>query len=211
MLNIARLLPNEGKFLRYLEQLGAKAHESAGLLKTYVENADPDARAKAGAAITECKAEAKRISAEVTRELCLTFVTPFDREDIQDFSADLYKIPKTVEKLREYLELHKVKELGELSAQIDLITEEADAMDKMIRALIDGGKPKQIIEQAELLDQLENKGDDILSGLLVKLIDNTQDTRQLILRKDIYDMLERIVDRYRDAAGVALQIALKHS
>jgi uncharacterized protein Yka (UPF0111/DUF47 family) len=211
MLNIAKLLPNEGKFLRYLEELAAKAQESAVHLKTYVESTDAEAKTKAGAAMTACKAEAKRVSAEVTRELCLTFVTPFDREDIQDFSADLYKITKTIEKLHEYLDMHKVTDIGDLSPQIDLIIEEADAMDKMIRALISGGKPRQIIEQAALLDELEGKGDAILGSLLVRLIDNAQDTRRLILRKDIYDMLERIIDRYRDAAGVALQIVLKHS
>ena len=37
------------------------------------------------------------------------------------------------------------------------------------------------------------------------------DMKELILRKDIYDMLEKVIDRYRDAAGVALQIVLKHS
>ena len=32
-----------------------------------------------------------------------------------------------------------------------------------------------------------------------------------ILRKDIYEMLEKVMDRYRDAAATALQIVLKHS
>lgn len=211
MLSIAKLLPNEGKFLRYLEQLGAKANDSARHLKTFVESADAPSRAAAGASITAAKAQAKAIAAEVTRELCLSFITPFDREDIQDFAQNLYKIPKTIEKLREYLDLHKVTDIPELLPQIDLIIEEAACMDSLIQTLIKGGKPKHIIEKAAELDALENKGDDILSGLLVSLISDTQTVRQLILRKDIYDMLERIIDLYRDAAGVALQIALKHS
>ena len=65
--------------------------------------------------------------------------------------------------------------------------------------------------KALLLDRLENEGDEVLSRLLVDLLQNAADARQLILRKEIYDLLERVIDKYRNAAEVALQIALKHS
>ena len=211
MLNIARLLPSEGKFYRFLEQLSAEAHTGASHLKTYVESKDPRTRTEAGRAISDCRAHAKKLSAEVTKELCLTFITPFDREDIQQFSTYLYKVTKTIEKVREYIDLHELHALDDLPRQIDLIIQEADAMDSMVQALIKGGKPEQIVEKAALLDGLENKGDAVLSELLVALMRDTKDVRLMILRKDIYNLLERVIDGYRDAAGIALQIALKHS
>ena len=211
MLNIARLLPSEGKFYRYLEQLSAEAHTSATHLKTFVESKDPRARTEAGRAISDCRAQAKKLSAEVTKELCLTFITPFDREDIQQFSHYLYKITKSIEKVRQFIELHDLHAIDDLPRQIDLIIQEAEAMDSMVQALIKGGKPEQIVEKAALLDALENKGDAVLSELLVTLMRDTKDVRLMILRKDIYDLLERAIDGYRDAAGIALQIALKHS
>ena len=55
------------------------------------------------------------------------------------------------------------------------------------------------------------KGDLMLGELLVSLFNEGHTVRDLILRKDIYDMLEKVIDRYRDAAGVALRIVLKHS
>ncbi|HEY0901827.1 MAG TPA: hypothetical protein VGD95_06860, partial [Micavibrio sp.] len=85
-------------------------------------------------------------------------------------------------------------------------------MEEMVKELI---KPahddKRIFMVARQLQELENKGDAILSELLVELFKGDNDARDLILRKDIYDMLEKVVDRYRDAASVALQIVLKHS
>jgi uncharacterized protein len=211
MLNITRLLPSEGKFYRFLEQLAAEAHSSAQHLKTFIESADPAARKEAGAAMLACKSQAKNISTEVTKELCLTFITPFDREDIQQFCIYLYRITKTIEKAYEYMDIHQVKDVNEVLRQVDVILQEADAMQIMVQALIAGGKPQQIVEKAALLDGLETRGDAILSELRVNLLNNTQDVRQMILRKDIYDLLERVIDGYRDAAGVALQIVLKHS
>ena len=69
----------------------------------------------------------------------------------------------------------------------------------------------QMKEKVATLQDMELKGDAILGELLVTLFNEGHSTRDLILRKDIYDMLEKVLDRYRDAADVALQIVLKHS
>ncbi len=211
MLNIAKLLPSEQKFYTFLQQLSSEAHTASLHLKTFVESNDAAARKEAGAAITSCKAQAKAISSEVTKQLCISFVTPFDREDIQSICGYLYRITKTIEKTREHMDMYQFKDAIELKRQVEVILLEADGMQIMIDALIKGGKAQQIIEKAKLLDELENKGDEILSDLLTILINTAPDAKQLILRKDIYDLLERVIDGYRDAAGIALQIALKYN
>lgn len=211
MLNISRLLPSEGKFYRLLERLCEQTVLSARHLRDFAAAPDPAAREKAAAGIVACRREAKAVSAEVTRELCLTFITPFDRDDIQKFSGNLYKIAKTTEKVSEYMQMHHVMDLADLAGQVGVIVEESEAMEKVVQALIKGAQPEAIMRKAALLDTLENKGDEILSALQVRLIAETQDIRQLILKKDIYDMLERIIDKYRDTAGIAIQIALKHT
>ena len=211
MLNIAKLLPSEAKFHRMIEQLSQQTYASARHLKTLVDTNDAAKRKEAAAAITSCKAQSKMIMNEITKELCLTFVTPFDREDIQNFSSTLYKIPKTIEKVRDLLEFHQLTDIKDLNPQVDLILEETEALKSMVEALIKGHKTDAIIQKAALLDALETRGDDILSHLLAELLRNTQDTRTLILKKEAYDILERVVDRYRDAAAIALQIVLKNS
>jgi uncharacterized protein Yka (UPF0111/DUF47 family) len=211
MFSIAKLLPREEKFYMFLKQLTAEGTLTAKNLKIMVESTDVATRERASATIVAGKADAKRISAAITRELCLTFITPFDREDIQDLAGELYKIPKTIDKVREFLTVHEMTDIVDLNAQVDLIQQEAEAMESLIGALIAGGKTKQIMQQAAVLDALENKGDEILSELMVKLLKGTQDVRQLILRKDLYTLLEKVIDRYRNAAETVLETALKHS
>jgi uncharacterized protein Yka (UPF0111/DUF47 family) len=211
MFNIARLLPAEGKFYRLIDTLAATAGSAAGHLKTFVESKDPKQKAEASAAISQCRRDAKAAQGEVTRELCLTFITPFDREDIQSFASHLYKICKLIDKARGHMELHGLSDIGELSGQTDLLVQEAEAMKKVVNALTSGATPERIMAEAAPLDTLENRGDEILNSLLVRLLSDAADVRLLILKKDVYDMLERAIDKYRDAAGVALQIALKHT
>ena len=59
----------------------------------------------------------------------------------------------------------------------------------------------RVLSSVDLLRELESKGDVILSELLATLFRDENDMKELILRKDIYDMLEKVVDRYRDAAA----------
>lgn len=213
MFKLPFLKPKDNKFCVLLEGLSTHARACAVHLKSFVESPDAAEQAKAGEAITAARRQSKELTAQITAELCRTYITPFDREDIQDIANDLYKIPKTIEKIKDRVSTHGISSVkGDFSRQIDVIVQEAEAMEEMVKELIKPGHDdKRIFAKARQLQELENKGDAILSELLVELFRNNTDARDLILRKDIYDMLEKVVDRYRDAAGVALQIVLKHS
>ena len=206
------LLPREDKFFRLLETLSSLAQGSALHLRTFVESDDAEERERAARAIRECKVEAKTISAEITKQLSLTYITPFDREDIQDFATSLYRISKFIERIRQRLVLHNMDDQKDFSRQVDLIVQEAVAMQDMVKLLTARGRHSaEIVAKVNMLLELENRGDALLGDLIASLFKEDRDVRDLILRKDIYDMLEKVIDRYRDAAGVALQIVLKHS
>jgi uncharacterized protein Yka (UPF0111/DUF47 family) len=122
----------------------------------------------------------------------------------------LYKIPKPIEKVKERILLHRlVNADGDFSRQVDLIVQEAAAMEEMVQALVHRKDPKKILERAAVLQELEQQGDAVRNDLMAGLFSAQRDVRDLILRRDIYDMLEKVVDRFRDVAGVAIQVVLK--
>jgi uncharacterized protein Yka (UPF0111/DUF47 family) len=206
------LLPRQEKFYTYLTELSAKANLCAHLLKKYIEAPDAAAREKAGQALVDCRAQSKTIMGDMTGELCRSFITPFDREDIQNFAQCLYLIPKTIEKVVQRMELHGLQGgKTDFIRQIDLIAGEAEVMEDMVKGLIAKRNAKQVMEKVALLHELEQKGDDLLQELLGSLFAEGRDIKDLILRKDIYTLLEKVIDCYRDAAAVTLQIVLKYS
>lgn len=207
-----RLLPREDRFCALLEQLARCAHDCAHHLQAYVAAPDAQAEDIARAGIAAARAESKKASVAVTAELCRSFITPFDREDIQNFATGLYKIPKTITKIVERLEMNGLSaSRSDFARQIAVIVQEAEATQDMVRSLTTDRNGRHIAEKAALLQELEQRGDVILKELLQSLFSDERDPRDMILRKDIYDMLEKVVDRYRDAASVAVQIVLKHS
>lgn len=209
---LSKLLPSEEKFYVLMRDLSSQAHIAAALLKEFTSKKPGNERDAIGAKIAKSKAESKELMARVSREVSLSFITPFDREDIQEFCEQLYRITKTMDKIRERLELHNIlADEGDFSRQVDLIVEESEAMQDIVAALTKKGSEKTIIGKVATLHELEARGDEVLGQLLKNLFKGDRDVRDLILRKDVYDMLEKVLDRYRDASAVALQIVLKHS
>ena len=209
---LSKLLPSEDKFFKLMCAMARQAHDGAVLLQTFTSLPAGPERDVAGQKIAAIKAESKKLAERVTHEVAMSFITPFDREDIQEFANHLYKIPKTIDKIRERLEMHNIKsEQGDFTRQVDLIAQEAKVMLEITEALTHKGAAKAIMEKVVILHELESNGDDVLADLMSSLFKSDRDVRDLILRKDLYDMLEKVLDRYRDAAGVALQIVLKHS
>ncbi len=206
------MLPREDKFFKLIEQLSVQAEQSAIHLKTCVESADLQKRIEAATKATEARTIAKGISSEVTRELALTFITPFDREDIEAFSFILYKITKIVQKICDRLQHYDLTgDKTDFARQSDIIIKEAAAMHDLVHELTTGHNTERTVEKVNVLYDLETQGDTVLNDLLNALFKSNYETRDFILRKDTYDMMEKVIDRYRDAAAIGLQIVLKHS
>lgn len=208
-MSFLNILPRQDHFLSMIEDLAQCVCACPQYLRDYLSSKDPAERARAGQSILDARLRSKNTASRITEELCRSYVTPFDRDDIQDFAAALYKIPKIMEKVKDRVDLHGI-EGGDFLRQIDVIVQEASAMQEIVQNLVRKPDSRKVQDKVSVLYDLEHKGDAILGELLGSLFKERSEARDLILRKDIYDMLEKVIDRYRDAAGVALQIVLKH-
>ncbi len=101
MISIGRFLGHDQKFYDLLEASAQQADTSVHHLVDLLAKIDSKSTAPDLAAFAQSRREDKRITQELTEELTKTFITPLEREDIQELAASLYKIPKTVEKIGE--------------------------------------------------------------------------------------------------------------
>lgn len=203
--------PKEDKFFALLEAMSEEAYQATTGFKDFINCASAE-RSKAIEKIYVIRGQSKITSAKLTEELCRSFITPFDREDIQDIANILYKVPKIIEKVADRIMMHGMStEGGDFTRQAELIIREAEATRVLLHALLSKKDLKTVTENVKILKDLEHQGDKLRNELIVALFKSDRDIREIILRRDIYDMLEKVVDRFRDLAGVALQIVLKNS
>ena len=211
-MKLASLFPRDDTFYSLLERQSSHTAACSKALRQFVQSGTDAERDAAAKAIDDLRTQSKLLAAEITEELCRSFITPFDREDIQDISDLLYKIPKIIEKVKDRVQMHGIiSNEGDFIKQVELIVEEAAATEELVKSLVSGKNKNDVVAIVARLRDLEQQGDKIRNDLMVSLFKSDREIRDLLLRRDIYDMLEKVVDRFRDVAGVALQIVLKHS
>jgi uncharacterized protein len=140
-------------------------------------------------------------------------VTALDREDIEALSNALYKIPKTLEKFAERYILTAGEIQGvDFSRQVTILEQTTDITLQMLQDLRRGFHMEKISELNASLQRIEGEADElILSVLKTELYSRKHDALKVIILKDLYELLEKGVDRCRDAGNVISEIVLKNT
>ena len=212
MFSIAKLLGHDQKFFDLLEasaqQADTSVHHLVGLLGQLEQRASPQSLDE----FVHSRRKDKQITQELTEQLCKTFVTPLEREDIQALAASLYKIPKTVEKIGERVLICPDDLQGRTFAKhLELLDQAAEAVLAMVKQLRKGTDIATAREMNARLQAIEGKADQLELDLLRDLYHGDYAPKQIIFLRDLYELLEKVIDRCRDAGNTILQIVLKYS
>jgi hypothetical protein len=141
-----------------------------------------------------------------------TFVTALDREDIEALNSALYKIPKTVEKFAERYEIVAVRLQGVDFAQRALVLERSTTVvSEMIGELRRGLRIDPVKKLQDRLQTLESEGDRMLLAPYRTLYVEGNDAMKAMLAKDLFELLEKAIDKCRDVGNIVYSIVLKHS
>jgi uncharacterized protein Yka (UPF0111/DUF47 family) len=209
MFSLQRLLGKEDKFFDLLEASAAEARTSVRILLKYLQRPEG---LKTLDELIESRRKEKAITAQIGEGLCTTFVTALEREDIEALSNGLYKITKTAEKIAERLMLAPQFLQGiNLSSEFTLIERATDIIVEMIRELRAGIHLEKIKSLNDQLQAAEGDADKVLLGLLRQLYTSQFETTRIVFLKDLFEMLEKVIDRCRDAGNVVTHIVLKNS
>ena len=212
MFSIGRFLGHDQKFYDLLEASAKQADTSVHHLVDLLAKMDNKTSAPNLAAFAQSRREDKRITQELTEQLTKTFITPLEREDIQALAASLYKIPKTVEKIGERM-LICPQDLPKptFARQVQLLDRAAETVLAMVKQLRKGMNVGTAREMNAKLQTIEGDADELELELLRDLYQGNYDAKHIIFLRDLYELLEKVIDRCRDAGNVILQVVLKHT
>jgi len=211
MISFKKLLGKEEKFYDLLEASAEEARLSTELLAKILKEENSVAASNIHD-IVNTRRKDKRITQKITEELCKTFVTPFEREDIEALSLALYRIPKTVEKLVERLTICPARVPREsMQRQVMLLVEAVESVDFMVKQLRKGVQLDRIQDANNRLQYAEGEADKVMLALVKDLYNGPYEAKEVVILMELYDLVESAVDRARDAGQVVLQIMLKYS
>ena len=209
MISLQKFFGKTDVFYDLLERSAKEAQSSVHLLKSFLSK---PAGTQEFESLKDARRKDKAITQEIDEALCKTFVTDLEREDVEALANALYKIPKTVEKIAERYEICAGKLDGvDFSKQMAFTQGAVDIVVTMVGELRRKMHLEKMKDFNQQLQQIEGDADKYILTLLKDLYQGNDDPIRVIMLRDLYDLLEKVVDRCRDAGNVLSHIVLKYT
>jgi predicted phosphate transport protein (TIGR00153 family) len=207
-----KLMPKEERFFdmfgRHSETIVAGAAELRAMLQggEAIERHYP--------AVLAREEDADTITREVMQAVRRTFITPFDRGDIQVLISAMDDSIDQMKKTAKAIVLFKVREFEpDMRMMGDAIVECAGLLHKAVPCLrAISANATQVSAICEQIKEIEGRADDIHDAGLTRLYESCSpgNAMRFIAGNEVYDHLEKVVDRFDDIANEVQSIIIEH-
>ena len=209
MFSLQELFSPKDKFFDLLE---ASAEEARASVKALIHLIENPRHVSSLEEFSASRRKEKQIASEISDAVCTTFVTALEREDIEALSQALYKIPKTVEKIGERIVLAPHLLAGvDLSRHAAMLDGATLSVTVMVTAMRKGWDIDEMRAHNAKLQAIEGEADRMMFELLKPLYNGSTEPLKALFIKDLFELLEKVIDRCRDAGNVINQIVLKNT
>jgi uncharacterized protein len=161
--------------------------------------------------ITQIENDTDKITHQCIEALHKTFITPMERTDIQKLIQRLDDIVDFVDSAATRLVLYDVKKMrSETKELADVLIAATLEIEKALKKLRDSKHLDSIRDNMIVIYNLENRGDEILRSALMRLF-KEKDPILIIKWKEIFERLEKAVDRCEDVANIIEGVVISAS
>jgi uncharacterized protein Yka (UPF0111/DUF47 family) len=204
---VLNLLPRDDQYFERFSALAQNIRESALILNRFL--AGEEALPGVAERIKTLEHECDLISHEILRRIDRTFVTPIDRDDIHRLAVRLDDVIDLIDDTVRRLNLFHVEVPTPYSRKLGALV--AEASGEVVQAVAGLKKMKGVMDHCIVIKKLENEADVVFHGALASLFEDGMPAIDVIKWKDIYENLERCMDRCELVAHVLESVVLKNS
>ena len=206
------LLPQEQKFFELFEAHAHTICAGARALRAVLDGGE--AVPSHCAELARHEGEADRVTRDAMLAVRRTFITPFDRSDIRDLITSMDDAIDQMHKTAKAIILFEQRSfhpdmlrLGDIILQCADLTSEAMPLLRDLRA-----NAQRLNSITEQVTRLEDQSDDLYDDGLRALYRGParKDPMAYIVGAEIYDHLEKVVDRFEDVANQVSSLLIEH-
>ena len=204
------LPPPENKFYHSFEDAVEVCALSAQLFYQIV-NSDVALRPEYLIQAKKYKKRGKEALQKTMALLNATFITPIDREDIQQLASYLYRCVKVVVKACVNLQTYRIDSYSDvLKKQSEYLMAATDELKNLIFMMKSDPPSSDITARDLAIKDIESTGDDLLSAAMEDLFSGKYDALYIIKMRNIYKGIENGLDACSDISDLIVGIEMKH-
>ncbi len=209
MISLQKFFGKTDVFYDLLEASATEAQNSVSALKDLISQS---AETRSLDALILSRRKDKQITEKIDEALCRTFVSDLEREDVEALANAIYKIPKTVEKIAERIVIAPDRVKGvDFTKHLKMMQDSTDTVVSIVQELRKKLDLEHVKDLNAKLQFIEGEADKLVLEMLADLYSGKYEAVSVIYLKDLYDLMEKVYDRCRDAGNVVSHIVLKYS
>ncbi len=146
---------------------------------------------------------------DLTSALNSTFITPIDREDIHRLGGHLDDVIDSINATAIRFVLFSIeKPSGYANELSSMIVKSSEHIDMAIANL--DGKNGSVHSHIVSINNIENMSDKVFHRALFDLFNGEYDAKDVIKLREIYELLETVMDKAEDVSNTIEAIVVKH-
>jgi predicted phosphate transport protein (TIGR00153 family) len=205
-------LPKDRVFYQLFENVSEVLVKMGAKLKDVVSEPDFEQRAIIIKEVEDMEHINDDYTHQIFTELGKNFITPFDREDIHYLATSLDDIADYIYASAKKINFYHVdpNDTG-IQKMADLIALGCIQVHKAVTELRNMKNMRQITDALVAINSLENQADDIFDMSIERLFATEPDAKEVIKKREIYQIMEIVTDKCEDAANVIESIIIKYA
>ena len=205
-------LPKDRVFFQLFENVAQELVKMGEKLKEMVNEPDFDKRAKLVNELEDMEHVNDDLTHNIFTELGKNFITPFDREDIHYLASALDDIADYIYSSAKKINFYRVNpnDMG-IQKMAELIAVGCVQVHKAVTELRNMKNMRQITDALVAINSIENQADDIFDMSIERLFATEPDAKEVIKKREIYQVMEIVTDKCEDAANVIESIIVKYA
>ena len=206
------LAPKNKVFYELCEKSADNVKQMGDMLVQVVQEPDFDKRQTLISKMEDVEHANDELTHSLFTELGRNFITPLDREDIHYLASALDDVADFVFASAKKINFYRVNpnDLG-LQKLADIVAQSTREVRKAVGELRNMKNMRLITDSLVKINSLENEADDMFDMSIERLFATEPDAKEVIKKREIYQVLETATDKCEDAANVIESIIVKYA
>jgi uncharacterized protein Yka (UPF0111/DUF47 family) len=205
-------MPKDRVFYSLFEEVAETVSKMGKMLKLVVTQPDFGKRAGLISQIEDLEHVNDDLTHKIFTELGRNFITPFDREDIHYLASALDDICDYIFASAKKINFYKVNPNDQgIQKMAELIEQGCEQIKNAVMELRNMRDMRKITEALVKVNSIENQADDIFDMSIDRLFETEPDAKEVIKKREIYQVMEIVTDKCEDAGNVIESIIIKYA
>src|SRR6266498_677656 len=205
-------LPKDRVFYDLFEEVAGNVAIMGSKLKEVVNEVDFDKRSSLITQLEDLEHDNDELTHRIFTELGRNFITPFDREDIHYLASALDDVADYIYASAKKINFYRVNPNDSgLQKLADMIEQSAMQVKNAVAELRNMKNMRQMTEALVKINSIENQADDVFDMSIERLFATEVDAKEVIKKREIYQVMEIVTDKCEDASNVIESIIIKYA